>query len=101
MHLVEIFLPLADKSGNSFEDDRFAEVRTTLTERFGGVTAFTRAPAQGVFKDAGKEVHDDVVLIEVMTDALDREVWARYRKHLERTFGQDEILIRATAVEKL
>ncbi len=74
-------------------------MRKTFTQRFGGVTAFTRAPAEGVFKDSGKEVHDDVVLIEVMAEALDREVWARYRKHLEQTFGQDEIPIRATPLD--
>jgi hypothetical protein len=101
MYLIEMFLPLTDNQGKPFEDDKFSEVRTTLTEQFGGVTAFTRAPAHGVFKEAGGEIHDDIVVVEVMVDALDRAVWARWREHLEREFEQEEILIRATAVEKL
>jgi hypothetical protein len=101
MRLIEIFLPLTDNHGKPFEDCKFGQVRKTLTEQFGGVTAFTRAPAHGVFKDAGKEVHDDIVIVEVMVETLDRAVWTRWRKHLEREFAQEEILIRATQVEKL
>jgi hypothetical protein len=36
-----------------------------------------------------------------MVEALDRPVWARWRKQLEREFKQEEILIRATQVERL
>jgi hypothetical protein len=101
MYLIEIFLPLTDNSGQPFDDAKFAGVRETLAARFGGVTAFTRAPAHGVSREAGKEVHDDIVVIEVMAETLDREVWARYRKQLERDFAQDEILVRTTTVERL
>ena len=101
MHLIEIFLPLKDNRGEPFDESRFADVRNTLTDQFGGVTAFTRTPAHGVVKDAGREVHDDLVVLEVMAERLDRDVWQRYRRHLERAFEQDEILIRATQVEKL
>jgi hypothetical protein len=44
MHLIEIFLSLTDNRGKPFDDSKFAEVRKTLAEQFGGVTAFTRAP---------------------------------------------------------
>jgi hypothetical protein len=101
MYLVEVFLPLADNRGKPFDDMKFREVRETLAKWFGGVTAFARAPAQGLFREGGKEVRDDIVVLEVMTDTLDRESWRRYRTHLEREFAQDEILIRATNVEQL
>jgi hypothetical protein len=101
MHLIEIFLPLSDNDGKPFDVAKLTAVRATLTQQFGGCTAFTRAPAHGVSKDDGKNVHDDIVVIEVMADVLDREFWERYRRHLEREFEQDEILIRATEVEKL
>jgi hypothetical protein len=39
--------------------------------------------------------------MEVMTDALDREWWKMYRHDLERRFKQDEVLIRASSVERL
>jgi hypothetical protein len=101
MHLVEILLPCTDNDGKPFPKDKFTEIRSTLTRQFGGVTAFTRAPAHSVTKEGGAEVHDAIIVVEVMVDALDRDVWARFRKHLERELAQDEILIRATAVEKL
>jgi hypothetical protein len=60
-----------------------------------------RAPAEGVSKERGRLAHDDMVVIEVMTETLDHAVCDRYRLHLERKFERDEILIRATIVQKL
>ena len=71
MHLVEILLPLHDNSGQSFAAEKYAEVRQHLTERFGGLTAFTRSPAQGTTTERGKPVHDEIVVFQVMTEALD------------------------------
>jgi hypothetical protein len=40
--------------------------------------------------------------MEVATEELDRDDWwASYRKRLEHKFEQDQILIRATAINKL
>jgi hypothetical protein len=101
MYLIEIFLPLADNNGKPFADAKFAAVRETLAARFGGMTAFARAPAEGVFREGPRAVRDDIVVIEVMVEALERETWKRYRAHLQREFAQDEILLRATAIERL
>src|SRR6201746_1122196 len=101
MHLVEILLPLHDNSGQSFEAEKFAEVRRHLTERFGGLTAFTRSPAEGTTTESGKPVHDEIVVFEVMTEALDVFWWGSYRLHLEREFRQDQIVIRASTVTLL
>ena len=100
MHLVEIFLPLSDNEGRAFGPDLFAEVRRELTERFGGLTAFSRAPALGLWKqDQGETARDDIVVLEVMSERLDREWWSHYRATLERRFRQDVIVVRASAVE--
>jgi hypothetical protein len=101
MHLVEILLPLHDNSGQPFEPEKYAEVRQHLTERFGGLTAFTRSPAQGTTTERGRPVHDDIVVFEVMTRILDVAWWGSYRLHLEREFRQDEIVIRASTVTPL
>lgn len=53
MHLVEILLPLHDNSGQLFDGEKYAEVRQQLTERFGGLTAFTPSPAQGTTTEDG------------------------------------------------
>ncbi|WKB51199.1 hypothetical protein [Eleftheria terrae] len=102
MHLVQLLLPLCDEQGHRFETALFAQVRQELVERFGGLTAYTRAPARGVWApDDGQPVHDDLVVYEVMAETLDRAWWKAYRKDLERRFRQDSLVVRAHAVTLL
>jgi hypothetical protein len=73
-----------------------------LTDRFGGVTSYSRAPATGVWeKQPGDREHDDIVVYEVMVDDLDEAWWARYRGQLEQRFGQEELVIRAQPMRRL
>ena len=44
---------------------------------------------------------DDIVVVEVMAQSLDRAFWADYRRELEELFHQDEIIIRAQTYEAL
>lgn len=102
MHLVQLFLPVNGNDGHRFPKASFDRVRIELAEVFGGVTAFVRSPAVGLWEDeAGEVCRDDVMLFEVMADAIDRAWWAGYRRTLEQRFGQEEILVRASAVERL
>jgi len=98
MHLVQILLPLYDNAGHLFGEEAYTNVRRDLTERFGGLTAFTRAPAQGLWKNEGKTHRDDIVVIEVMAAELDTQWWREYRATLESIFRQDRIVIRAREV---
>jgi hypothetical protein len=95
MHLVQILLPLYDNDGQSFGEELFTTIRSELTERFGGLTAFTSAPAEGLWKSEGKTHHDEIVVFEVMAATLDARWWQSYRKNLEQRFSQNSILIRA------
>src|SRR5688572_5209113 len=96
MHLIEIFLPLRDNDGRRLDPALFARVRAEMVDRFGGLTAFTRAPAEGLWEtEEGKSSRDEIVIFEVMAEALDRGWWHAYRETLERQFGQEEIVIRA------
>jgi hypothetical protein len=101
MHLVELLLPLQDNSGKPFGAEKYDEVRQRLTERFGGLTAFTRSPAQGTTTESGKPLHDEIIVFEVMTEELDVSWWGNYRLHLERDFRQDQIVIRASTIALL
>ena len=67
-----------------------------LKRQFNGVTVYDRKPASGKKQDSS----DDIIIFEVMTADLDRAWWS-YRARLEQAFEQDEILIRATRIEKL
>src|SRR3954463_4134767 len=98
MQLIEIFLPLSDNQGKRFAAETYAGVRKQLTEKFGGLTAFSRSPAEGVDTGQGRERHDDLVVFEVMTEEIDQGWWTSYREKLETTFRQDRILIRSSEV---
>ena len=101
MFLVEILLPLYDNEGRRFAAEEFDRVRDELAGRFGGVTAFRRAPGEGLWREGGAESHDRVVIFEVMSGGLDRAWWREYREQLERRFRQEKIVARATEFEEL
>jgi hypothetical protein len=102
MQLVQLFLPVYDREGRPFARALFDAVRAELAARHGGVTAYLRSPAVGLWEDdEGDCVRDDVLLFEVMVDSLDRDWWLEYRRALEQRFAQDEILVRTSAVERL
>jgi hypothetical protein len=98
MHLVQLLLPLYDNSGNVFSETVFSGIRGELTEGFGGVTAFTSAPAQGLWISEGGTTHDEIVVVEVMTSDLDCEWWASYRARLEMLLKQKHIVFRAQSI---
>lgn len=101
MHLVQILLPVT-VDGQPVPRDRFAEVTRELTERFGGLTAYTRAPASGLWQSpTGGTTADEVVVYEVMVPDLDRAWWSDYRRVLEVRFRQEEVVLRAQAIERL
>ena len=101
MYVIEIFLPLRDNTGTAFASSLFEAEKARLIDRFGGLTAYARSPAEGIWDNGEKPVSDQIVIFEVMVDALDCEWWASYRSNLEGLFRQDEILIRASQVDRL
>ena len=101
MFLVEILLPLYDNEGRAFGGDAFDRVSDELAASFGGVTAFRRAPAEGVWREGGAESRDRVVVFEVMAEELDRAWWRDYREEMERRFRQEKVVVRATTFEEL
>ena len=48
-YLIQLLLPLYDNLGNRFPAKSYATVRSDLAERFGGITAHSRAPAEGLW----------------------------------------------------
>jgi hypothetical protein len=101
LHLVEILLPLYDNEGRRFGAGEYDRVSEELAARFGGVTAFRRSPAEGVWREGGEESRDRVVIFEVMTGGVERAWWREYREDLERRFRQEKIVVRATEFEEL
>jgi hypothetical protein len=102
VHLVQLLLPLRDNHGNPFPREAVPRVRAELTAHYGGVTAYVRAPASGIWRDElVKVAQDDVVMVEVVVPDLDRAWWSAYRRDLETRFRQSEVLVRALACDRL
>ena len=102
MQLVQIFLPLYDHNNQLFHRSLYDDLRNKLKDRFGGITFYRNSPAEGLWKDeTGKTNYDEVVIVEVMIEALDKEWWRQFKESLEQIFKQDEILIRCVQFEKL
>jgi len=101
MHRVQILLPLRYEEGGAIPRQVLGCVREELTERFGGVTAYSRAPAQGWWRNASRTKRDDLVVLEVMAKRLDAKWWRRYRRHLEKVLRQEALVIRAHSIRLL
>ena len=73
-----------------------------MTERFGGVTAYMRSPATGLWKkDRARSTGTRSSAVEVMVETLDQEYWRLYREELANAFGQQSIVCRAIVIEVL
>lgn len=96
MQTVEVFLPLDTGSCVPIDPGVIEGLIGGLADRFGGATAFTRAPAEGLWKETGSIEKDRIVIIEVMVDELNEAWWKTYRSRLEAEFDQDEVMIRVT-----
>jgi hypothetical protein len=101
MVLIEILLPLYDNNREPFGQAMFNQVRDELAEKFGGVTAFRRSPAEGIWQVGDQKDSDEIIIYEVMVETLDRDWWSNYRKTLEAQFRQEEMVIRASPFERL
>ena len=75
MYLVQLLLPLYNNSGMRFEQELYSEVRNELMDRFGGITAYTRAPVHGLWHDSEQVVRDDLIIYEIMVKEQDKKWW--------------------------
>jgi hypothetical protein len=102
VHLIQLLLPTFDNSGEPFPRDVFDAVSHELTEKFGGLTVYMRAPAEGHWKFGPKELsRDDIVIYEVMAVDLDTVWWRGYRQRLESSFRQVQVIVRAHMIQLL
>ena len=100
--VIQLLLPLYDNNRHPFSPYEFARVRRELTDRFGGVTAYTRSPAEGFWEDDdGQTRRDDVIIVEVMVEEIERTWWGAYGTEVADRFAQKEMVIRAIPFESL
>jgi hypothetical protein len=101
MHLIQILLPVHDDDGRAFAPHQYESLVREVTAKFGGATSYMRSPAEGRWNQGGETEHDEIVVVEVMADELDRAWWAALRDRLAKEFRQDEIVIRSQPMQRL
>ncbi|MBA3557800.1 MAG: DUF72 domain-containing protein [Gemmatimonadaceae bacterium] len=95
-HLVQLSLPLKDRSGKALPQRLFQQVRKELTEQFGVVGVCSRISENGSTGEVPSESTRDIsVVYEITSEHLDREWWSQYRSNLERRFRHEPIPIKA------
>ena len=95
-NLIQILKPT-----NGGDDGVFERLAQELTAKFGGVTSFIRAPAEGRWNTGSHTEHDDIAVIEVMAEDVDYGYWANLRSSLERALALEQIVIRCQPLELL
>ncbi|WP_423069049.1 hypothetical protein [Devosia sp. CN2-171] len=95
-NVVEIFLPLDTRTGRPIDLEVIEGIVKGLADRFGGATAYTREPAEGLWKRAMSIERDRIIMVEVLVNDVDESWWHDYRRKLENELEQDKVLIRIT-----
>src|SRR4051794_16062521 len=96
--LIQMLLPIGSPNGNK---DRFDDLAKELTDRFGGVTSFVRAPAEGRWNSGTTTERDDIAVVEVMTEVVDPAYWSELKRRLQEALAQEEVIIRLQPLELL
>ena len=99
--LVQILLPVFDNKDSRIPQSQLRRVSDELLEKFGGVTAYTRAPAKGFWQDKGRVAKDEVIIVETMAPRRYLVWWRQYQKELEKRFRQEKIIIRVQRIEEV
>ncbi len=98
MHLIEVFIPLGRRDAATRELEELARV---FSARFGGATLFVRSPGDGLWKNGGHVARDEIAVVEVMTNTIDRPWWRALRGKLESALEEEEIMIRTSRIKRL
>lgn len=98
---MTILLPTADNDGNAYPEAALGGIQHCLTERFGGLTTYSRAPAKGVWLRGKERDIDDIVVLETLVKSLDSVWWKGFKADLEAKLAQSEIMVRYHTVNLL
>lgn len=100
-HLIQLLLPLYGNDQKAFPCELHEAVKDELMKKYGGLTTYSRSPAEGIWNDLQRDVKDEIVVYEVMVPEVDAEWWSLYRRILEERFSQEEVIIRALPMRRL
>jgi hypothetical protein len=95
MYLFQILVPVKLQSRNASRSKReITRIERELTKEYGGVTAFSQSPAEGLWRNSKTVTRDTIVIVEVMCKTKREQWWKQYRRELEHRLNQNTIVIR-------
>ena len=89
--LIEILLPVSDKEGRPFTAGLYQSLRDELTERYRGVTAFTRAPAEGETKAGRKADVKNLTDATYQASFTDEQMFKQIKEGLKDKNGKEKM----------
>lgn len=78
----------------------YKSIRLELTERFGRLTAYSRSPATGLWKDDDEELTvDKLIVYEVIANDFEKKFWKSFKEILKAQLKQEDKIIRCTGID--
>lgn len=94
MYLFQILVPINPSAQNRSDSKNvLAQIEHELTERFGGVNAYTQSPAKGLWKRSKAITRDRIIVVEVMSRNRPLQWWKKHLRKLENRLKQEKIAV--------
>ena len=102
MYQIELYLPLYNNDKKAFPTSHYESVKQNLSDKFGGITMYSRTPVIGLWKESQESiVKDDLVIYEIISEKLDESFWQEYKFMLQSLFQQEAIIIKSSKIKLL
>ncbi|MFI5452940.1 inorganic diphosphatase [Pedobacter sp. UC225_61] len=99
---IELFIPVYSKKGKSFPKKYYSSLHQKLTDKFGGLTMYSRVPVTGFWKEnSSATLKEDIIVYEVLASEIDEKFWDKLKKWALKTFNQDEIMIHVSSISTI
>ena len=104
MPKYEIYLPLKYNDGTGVEPKKLEEIQQQLLAVFSAMTVSPlSAPFHGTWRYRGVEFVDDIIRIEIITDAdlISNRFLKNFKRQLKRELRQIDILITVQDIHRI
>lgn len=100
--LIQLLVPLYDGEGKRYPARYYSQLQRKLTDKFGGLTIYSRNPAEGFWKEGKSQtVKEEMLVYEVMAVEADPDFWQKLKFTLVEQFDQEEIVITCCKISRI
>ena len=92
MKEFDIYLPSNDASGREIEPGKIEEIKRELLKHFGGYTDLKHR-CEGAWKFGGVLFRDELNIVRVLDDGSADFDMESFKRRLEKSLGQESVLI--------